>query len=111
MGLRASSYDLSARQLGSSAVNLAAGLAAIILVSFFGLLQFKLLFNTLAILASDRKGGVVWKKVQPLLSDLVGSLEASLGPASKFTPSLTHILLVRPPPLPACRLGSCTEYC
>mmetsp|Transcript_10316 Transcript_10316/g.31044 ORF Transcript_10316/g.31044 Transcript_10316/m.31044 type:complete len:122 (-) Transcript_10316:1875-2240(-) len=66
----------------------------IILISFFGLLQFKLLFSSLAVIASNRKGGWVWGKVQPLLSDLVNSLEASLGPASKFTPTLTHILLV-----------------
>lgn len=58
------------------------------------------MFSTLATLAGNRKGGFVWSKVQPLLSDFVNSMEASLGPASKFTPSLTHILLVSARPLP-----------
>lgn len=30
-----------------------------------------------------------------VLSDTIGSLEASIGPANKFTPNLTHVLLVR----------------
>lgn len=66
----------------------------IIITSFLGLLQFKLLYSTFTMLAMNRKGGFVWKKIQPVLSDFVGSLEGSIGPASKWSPNLTQILLV-----------------
>jgi asparagine N-glycosylation enzyme membrane subunit Stt3 len=67
---------------------------AFILLAFAGLMQFRLMYGAMSSVFQTRKGGYVWRQVQPVLADIVGSLESSLGPASKFTPSLTHILLV-----------------
>jgi hypothetical protein len=66
----------------------------IILISFAGLMQFKLMYGALSSVFQVRRGGMVWRKIQPTLGDIVASLEASVGPAHMFTPSLTHILLV-----------------
>lgn len=65
-----------------------------ILISFAGLMQFKLMYGALSSVFQVRRGGAVWRKIQPTLGDVATSMEASIGPASKFTPSLTHILLV-----------------
>ncbi|KAK9845471.1 hypothetical protein WJX81_007376 [Elliptochloris bilobata] len=61
---------------------------------FLGLLQFKFVFSGLTNVSAWRSKMWVWQRVRPGLKTLVANMEATFGPAHKFIPNTTHVLLV-----------------
>lgn len=69
--------------------------SAYILMAFFSLMQFKIFFTVFTNLCTARVNVSVWRQtVQPVLKRVLSTMESTFGPATKFTPGLTHILLV-----------------
>lgn len=65
-----------------------------ILLACCSLLQFSLIFNGLSNLAYHLERTPALEAVAPLSKAIVRYLEAVFGPAYKFSPNPTHVLLV-----------------
>ncbi|KAK3240779.1 hypothetical protein CYMTET_49409 [Cymbomonas tetramitiformis] len=66
----------------------------LIALSSICLFQFTQGFKAFIMVSKEVKGNQVWKFVQPHCHQLGLVLESVLGPAQKFSPSTTHVVLV-----------------
>ena len=59
------------------------------------LLFLQIAYHFLARASYQRSGNAVWQAVQPILAKQMEFLEQVFGPPATFTPSVTHVMLVR----------------
>mmetsp|Transcript_15554 Transcript_15554/g.21488 ORF Transcript_15554/g.21488 Transcript_15554/m.21488 type:complete len:105 (-) Transcript_15554:532-846(-) len=66
----------------------------LIAISSISLFQFTQMFKGFVEVVKVTKGNAAWKFFQPHLKQIGFVLESGLGPASKFAPNTTHVVLV-----------------
>ncbi|KAK9817248.1 hypothetical protein WJX72_011832 [[Myrmecia] bisecta] len=66
----------------------------LLLTSVLSLGQFKIIFSLASDQVAKRHGSAVWTAARPYLERLIRLLESSFGPAHKFSPSATQVVLV-----------------
>jgi hypothetical protein len=68
--------------------------SVLIIFSFVGLAQFKLLYGALSSIGKLKRTNVLLDWLQPRLHLGLKALESTFGPSYKLTFTITHVLLV-----------------